>query len=351
MDSQLVLIPTITVHPHQINFYKQIVWSPKRPSRSQYKVEYDKEFRNHEHLLKSKRSPEGKVSQIAKRKITKAIDYMLLFASDKKVTAVKTGRKFTFKIAFITLTLPSQQIHTDNEIKRKCLNSFLIELQKYEKVENFIWRAEQQENGNIHFHIIIDKFVHWNDIRNRWNRIINKLGYVDRYRESMKLFYKDGFKVREELKKTWPEEKQKKAYAANLKTDYNNPNSTDIHSIKKIHNLTNYFVKYLTKNVEKQEKPDSGEIEKKKQTGRIWGCSRKLQKIKGASIVVDNEIEQELRQIISQSKCKVYHSEYFSIFYIDFPELSCTPYQNIFKQFSNYLIEEFDYHHNSELAV
>lgn len=350
VKSQLILIPTIVVHPHQINYYNQVVWHPKKNKTSYDQNSEISEFRRHAHLLDSKRTPAGNVSKIAKRKITKAIDYLLLFASDKKVTAIKSGRKFNFKIAFITLTLPSQQIHSDNEIKRKCLNSFLIELSKYENVHNYIWRAEKQKNGSIHFHIIIDKFVHWNDIRNRWNRIVNKLGYVDRYRASMKEFYKDGFKVRNELIKNWSEVKQRASYKRNLETGYHSPNSTDVHSIKQIHNLTHYFIKYLTKNENNPKDQTSKEEEKHKQTGRIWGASRNLQNIKGASIILDSELQTELETIIAETNCKAYTSDYFSIFYIDFQKLNSSGGNTIFQRFAEYLVNEFDYNYQTDLS-
>ena len=343
MENQLILIPTIKVHPHQINFYNQVEWNPRKPYREDRHGDSLKEFRRHAHLLDSTRSPEGKVSKLAKRKITKAIDYLLLFASDKTVTSIKTGRKFSFKIAFITLTLPSKQIHSDNEIKRTCLNSFIIELQKYEKVKNFIWRAELQRNGNIHFHIILDKFIPWNVIRNRWNRIVNKLGYVDRYRDSMREFYKDGFKVRKELTHKWSEGKQRAAYKKNVLTDYHSPNSTDVHSIKNVHNLTHYFVKYLTKNETNKTSQETEEKENKKQTGRVWGSSRNLQNIKGASIVLDSELEAELTDIINKTHCKAYHGDYFSIFYIDFQQLNLSGGTEIYNRFAEYLVNEFDY--------
>lgn len=351
METQLVLIPTISVNPHAITMYNQIDWNPRKPYRDKSIYQSIKANRTHEHLLDSSRTAEGNVSKTAKRKITKAIDYLLLFASDKKVTSVKTGRSFSFKIAFITLTLPSKQVHDDNEIKRKCLNSMLIELQKYEKVKNYVWRAEKQKNGNIHFHIIIDKFVHWNNLRNRWNRIINKLGYVDRYQESMKAFFKDGFKVREDLKSSWDETKQRKAYARNIQTDFNNPNSSDIHSIRKVHNLQHYFIKYLTTNDKPKPNETKEEINFAKQKGRIWGSSKNLQNIKGARMVVDNELETELRQIIDQTKCKAYHSDYFSVFYLDFQNLQFRDNHRIFDTFARYLVDEFGYHYQSEFKV
>jgi len=351
VKSQLILIPTITVHPNKISLYKQIHWDPVKPERKSNDCSFVNYEKKYEHLLEYSRTANGGVSSTAKKKITKAIDYLLLFASDKKIMMVKSGRSFTFKIAFITLTLPSTQKHDDNEIKRKCLNSFLIELQKYENVKNYVWRAEKQKNGNIHFHIIIDKFVHWNTIRNRWNRIINKLGYVDEYRNNLKEFYKNGFRLREDLINNWPEHKQRAAYKRNTETDYHNPNSTDIHSIKKIRNIQHYFVKYMTKTDGPQPSQTTNKNDFETQTGRIWGSSAKLQNIRGAQIVLDNEMEEELSGIIASSSCKFYHADYFSVFHVNISDCSRSGSARIFQKFSQYLIKEFDFHLQAELSI
>jgi len=342
---ELTLIPTISIHPKSITYYNQIVWQPHKPVRRESDRENQSEFRTHKHLLSSSRTAEGNVSAIAKRKIKKAIDYLLLLTSDKLVTSVSTGRRFNFKIAFITLTLPSQQIHDDNVIKRTCLNSFLLELQKYYGVKNYVWRAEKQKNGSIHFHVIVDKFINWNELRNRWNRIVNKLGYVDRYREKMKEFYKDGFVLRNDLIKNWSEVKQKRAYKANLETGYNNPNSTDIHSIKKIRNLTHYFIKYLTKNETPPILPSPNPEDYIKQKGRIWGSSKNLQNIKGARISVDWELEAEIKSISESKNVKVYSSDYFSVISVNFSRLAGFGASRIFTAFCEYLNKEFGYNY------
>ena len=342
-ESKLILIPCATIHPSYITCYNEVHWEPRKPYKEKSSYNAELEMYKYQHLLESNRTADGKVSTIAQRKIKKAIDYLLLFASDQKILSQRTGRKFNFKIAFITLTLPSKQIHTDNEIKRECLNQFIIELQKYHQVKNYVWRAEQQKNGNIHFHIITDKFIHWNDVRNRWNRIVNKLGYVDRYREAMKKFYKDGFKVRENLLKSWSKERQYFAYKRNLETDYHSPNSTDIHSIKKIRNLQSYFVKYMTKNEPQEDDKTETKTTNRKQQGRVWGSSNNLQNLKGAQIVMDSELQEELNTILDNSNCKAYVGDYFTCYYINFKELNHYGNNRLFNTFANYLVKEFDY--------
>lgn len=343
MKPELILIPTLSVHPHQINFYREVNWYPHKPSRDKKSFLDFKESKEFEHLLSSKRTAAGNVSQIAKRKIGKAIDYLLLMSNEKYINKQITGRAFNFKVAFITLTLPSKQIHTDNEIKRKCLNSFLIELERYHKVKNFVWRAELQKNGNIHFHILIDKFVHWNDVRNRWNRIINKLGYVDNYRAKMKLFFKNGFKVRDDLLKNWSEPKQRASYKANQLTDFNNPNSTDIHSLKKIRNIKVYLIKYMTKIDDAKQEINNYKEEERIQQGRIWSASKNLQNIKGCQIQLDSELEAEITKVVDKSKCVTFDGDYYSVFILSIEDVLRFGGERLYKHFAEYVLSTFDY--------
>ena len=219
MKSNLTLIPSLTIHPDKLFLYDEILWEPFKPSKPDTYNLYNKKPIKYEHLITGSNSTKGIVSKTAKRKINRAVDYLILLSSTTKAHSNYSGRFFNFKVGFITLTLPSKQIHSDNEIKEKCLNQFLIEIRKRYHVKNYIWRAELQKNGNIHFHIIVDKFIYWNELRDRWNRIINKLGYVDRYRENMKKYHYEGFKVRKDLLSKWSKDSQYNAYLKGKKTD------------------------------------------------------------------------------------------------------------------------------------
>lgn len=158
----------------------------------------------------------GVVSNAAGTKIKKAIDWLLATTTEKKVYDKARGKTFTFKTSFLTLTLASAQRHSDNEIKDKLLNQFFVEAKKKWKLNRYVWRAEAQQNGSIHFHILCDRYIPWHQLRQVWNRIQNKLGYVDRFA---------------------------------AEHGHYDPNSTDIHSVKNIKNLARYVAKYCTKNV------------------------------------------------------------------------------------------------------
>ena len=210
--------------------------------------------------LNDNKNKYGELSQHATKRLRKTIDYMLYLTNQKKITGTsiisksnidtieyEKGKKYVspvnYKLTFVTLTLPSSQIHSDKEIKSECLNHFLTVLRNKYSVDLYIWKAEKQENNNIHFHILTNKYIPWEHLRTDWNKIINKLGYVDRYQAKMKEFFKDGFRMSDN-----PQDKQ------NLITGFNNPNSTDIHALYKIKNVAAYISKYLSKEVTKTER-------------------------------------------------------------------------------------------------
>ena len=216
----------------------------------------------------------------------------------------------TFKVAFVTLTLPSQQIHDDKTILNTCLNSLLNEIRQYYYVKNYIWRAETQYNGNIHFHLIIDQYIPWYELRNRWNRIINKLGYVDRFYE---------------------------------KFAHYTPNSIDIHSTRKIKNLKNYLSKYMGKNATHTYKGRPLEGPERSMTGRLWGCNYELSNCRGFNTEVDSEIASELTKILSDSKIRKHESVYFTVYYVDYKTFRKVGSNLLFKYFSDYLFEKLGF--------
>jgi hypothetical protein len=322
-QNDYVSIPMLTIHPSKINIYNE-------PLNRTYHNKEHKRF----NLSGVDKSHHDKVSMHARRKISKAIEYLIFMARAKTLPNTFHGKAFTFRIAFVTLTLPSSQIHSDNVIKEKCLNQFLIECHRRWHVKNYLWRAEKQGNGNIHFHVLVDKFIPWNELRSTWNRITNKLGYVDRYRDQMRDFHNGGFKLRNDLLATWAYKNQIKAYQEGKANDWNNPNSTDIHSIKKVSNIQKYITKYATK-----ESQTSGLV------GRLWGCNFELSDIKGAQLIRDGRISDELNTFISQNNPRIYESDHFSVIEIEFSQLFQSQFQSLFEAFTRYLVQHFGFNY------
>ena len=354
MKRELIVIPKVKVLPNKIITYNEIHWSPTAPPRKQsnfqssvlIQVEKDGKIelkRVSTAFLNSSRQGNGHLSKQAQKRLKLAIEYFLLINKPNNGKTGFTGRHFNKKITFITLTLPSKQIHSDNEIKSHCLNQFLIELSKYHKVSNYVWRAEYQKNGNIHFHILTNKYIFWNDIRNRWNRIINKLGYVDRYRTELQAYHKNGFTLRTDLLKTWPADKQFQAYQKGLKTDWNNPNSIDIHSIQNIHNVSAYLIKYMSKNEQEKTQENFNSQTEKPNIGRTWGASVVLSNIKGATTEIDTQISENLETLRNHFNSQIFKSDYFTVIDISIDMVNSVNCKSLTDLFYRYLFDSFKY--------
>lgn len=126
----------------------------------------------------------GYMSPATRRKVRKSISTwiraIMLYRAEIK-RRYDPGRAYP---VFITVTLPSDQVHPDKEITRKCLGPFLEWLKRSHGMEHYFWRAESQENGRIHYHILTDRYIRGEDLQAAWNKCVNKLGYVDRYYEA-----------------------------------------------------------------------------------------------------------------------------------------------------------------------
>jgi len=249
------------------------------------------------------------ISKTSVKKIKLAVDYMVYLAKPKKIYNFNTKTFFTFKLNFFTATLSSSQCHSDLVIKRDILRPFLDYLRKRYKIDRYVWRLEKQKNGSSHFHLIMDKYIPWWILREKWNYYQSLCGYISRYRESQLAWHAEGFKPRPELYKTWPLEAQRKAFITGQANDWNDPNSTDIHSIKKIRDVGSYITKYITKPNENEQSVDDIQ-------GRIWAVSESLGNLNPDSLDWDSITGDEINKISQHKLCHAVSSDYYTVFYI-----------------------------------
>ena len=317
--SNRVIIPMLSVHPDELYLYGKSEWLGNRQVSHKNSLDNLSNSNNHKNL-----------SNAAKKKATRAIKYMLLTATDKKVYNTKFNSSFFFKVAFITLTLPSEQLHSDQEIKSLCLNQFLTEARKKWGLTNYVWKAERQLNGNLHFHILLDKFIPYSELRSCWNRITNKLGYVDRFE---------------------------------AKHHKRNPNSTDIHSLWKIKDVSKYVCKYMTKKdkrtklfvsmdnvpIENYQHITKSAVSKgaKKyldsisSVGRIWACSVSLSNLTGGSDIAEDCYISEINSLVKNKAVKCYKSSYVSCYYYDSSLINQFDTPNLYGLLQSFVTSKF----------
>lgn len=190
-------------------------------------------------------------------------------------------------MAFITLTLSSTWHRDTNYIT---LLQYFIEKMTYRYGGfNYVYKAEHQKNGNIHFHILTDCLMDWRVIRGVWNKLQRK--HVDEYQIKMKKKYKNGFYFDKNMVNNnnvvVSEDIQFKRYKSGVKANWRNPNSTDIDIVDNIEQLGAYLNKYMTKSEE--------EINEKTPLKRYWGKNQELELLRYCTI---NENQIPLQKLI-----------------------------------------------------
>jgi len=98
-------------------------------------------------------------------------------------------------------------------------------------------------------------YIPYDTIRDDWNRIQNKLGFIDQFA---------------------------------AKYGHTNPNSTDIHSVRGVRDLARYMVKYMSKDV-----PEDLRVNCKQ-----WDCSLDLKIRANICLEIDNTVHEQLCAII-----------------------------------------------------
>ena len=229
--------------------------------------------------MRAKKSYSGTVTHHTKKRIRTAVNLLLQVSPTKRILNEVTGKQQNFKINFITLTIPVQEYRIDaKDCYTNCLKPFLQWMQKTLSIRHYIWKAELQgktdykgkqkkNNGQLHYHITTNMYIHYQTIQNKWNYLLSKAGYMNEYNERFKR---------------------------------TNPNTTDVHAVYKIKDLEAYLVKYISK-----EDKDSESIK-----GKIWDCSKTLKGKKLFSVEWNETNEHRLAHYLKTSTVTEIDSEH-----------------------------------------
>lgn len=213
------------------------------------------------HDLQGGNTYSGKVTGHSQKRILKACDLLLQRSPKRRIYNPVKGGEHDFRIGFWTLTVADEKMHTAREAYDLCLKPFLRTARRKWGVESYIWKAELQDRGQIHYHLTTNQFVHYQDMRNEWNKLQKAAGWLDGYAKKHKHF---------------------------------NPNSTDVHAVWKVRNLGAYLAKYLSK-----VEPDKAAT-----IGKVWDCSKDLKEDR-FTVTVTSEIEDIINDAIAHGLVKI----------------------------------------------
>ncbi|TRX70531.1 hypothetical protein [Carboxylicivirga sp. M1479] len=337
LDNGLIKMPCLSVSPTAITAYTRL-------------MDFNGNFKTWNTGIKPpcENREKGFISKKGQKSLERAI-YWFLYSVDPNIVNTGKGKE---KITFLTLTLPSKQVHGDKEIKDKCLKQFLTEIRSDYKVTKFIWKAEKQAQGQLHFHILLDKFLPVKEVKQKWNRILNKLGYVYEYHKKMsRLEWSEYRELRLKEVKSKPSDKQKNAIRQAFKNgvacNWMNPNSVDIENLRKVGNIAAYCAKYMSK----EHKGVAKEVLKVE--GRIWFSSQAVSKMKNLLLVSadDQTYIEEFAQMLKayQTTSKVYEAEHALMLGVPVDQLRYKGFKTIPYEFDEHCNEIFNRERNIKL--
>lgn len=225
---------------------------------------------NKRHNLQAEKTYSGQMTTHAKKRLAKAISLLNQSSPWKKVQPSWQKTPIDFKLSFCTLTIPDDTPITGKEAYKKLLKPFLRKCKSKFGLNSYIWKAELQARGQLHYHITSNCFMEYSQVQEIWNNIIEVAGLMDVFKS---------------------------------KHGHNSPHSTEIRAVKNVKNIEAYLVKYISKS------DDAG----RSVFGKTWGCSENL---KGASYfteIINSANEKAIEMLIDAKQAVFEAFERFSI--------------------------------------
>ena len=298
----MITIPSISIKPHGIAIYNQYLETRSRRGND---IPHPWRWRP-----PRQNDPEGIISPKAARRIQAAIKWLLFFSKTKRAYNRDTRRWVKYRISLITITLSSPQRHTDQTIKSRLFNQLLTELREQNGMLHYVWRAEKQQNGNIHFHLLTNIFINAVTLRKKWNRIQNKLGYVDTYTDRMNAEIHTFADYCNHFGNQADTATLRRRYIVGQSSGWRDPNSTDIHSVRKVRDLTRYLCKYLCKNLLAEYTSYEDIPQHLLVRGKLWGLSRTLSALRSVTAAVDSFISDDLTALCTEFADNIIRHDY-----------------------------------------
>lgn len=266
--------------------------------RSEYSIDMQENFKN-------AKTYSGDMKLHSRRRMKRAIECLYMISENKKVWNQVLNKFTKFKLSHLTLTLsasqftPSQQLDykklsfplvldidriintslqpnyiykiSDKQVYKKLLQPFLLDCKRKFGMKNYVWKAEKQENGNIHYHILSDMYYNYERLRERWNQLQYSLGFIQEFRK---------------------------------KHNHSNPNSIDIHYVHTSGDLVKYLMKYVSKNQKYDQKIE----------GKVWDTTKLIKSFKYYSTDLSYQDEEKIGKLIQEKCINRFEQDYFSIY-------------------------------------
>lgn len=241
--------------------------------RSEYDANQPRYKRTYLHRnFKESKTYTGMITESTVKRIRVAVDLLLQISKARKVTNPFNKKVITHRLSFITLTIPDTTTnYTPKEGHKKLLKPFLRYMREKDLMNTYVWKAEFQERGQLHYHITTPSVIDLRLIRKYWNGLLIKNKMLNDYYD---------------------------------KYGHYDPNSTDIHQVHKLQDIQAYLIKYLTKGSQNQTAT----------TGKIWDCSENLKGKKHISFEMNKHNMKQVLKHADTGNLQVKELEHCAIF-------------------------------------
>lgn len=323
-------IPVVQLRTSSAILYYERTCAGNTHKNSTYRhlKQYLSQQQNQQNPFINQKTYSGIVTKGAKKRIEKACSLLIQSTPTQRIFNPVINKNHDFKISFVTLTVSSSTIMlTAKEGHKLLLEPLLLWLRRVHGMRSYIWKAELQNRGQIHYHLTSDVFIEHTKLRDKWNELQRINGLLDDYKSA--------------------------------KGHYN-PNSTDIHSVYKVNNLEGYLVKYMSKGghrtkalerwIDKYKaKFNDGRescvlpknyfkhIINYRTEGKVWDCSMNLKANKYYSTATSGEIEENINLYIANNKATISHHDNFSLIKFNNVKPQNILSQNQQKQYYSYI--------------
>lgn len=340
-ESRFSIVPKASIRPNKIVFYNQFINNFINEKREKPIISNDvrKEVRDMGVAVRIQpecNSHGFELSKKAQSRIKEKVSWLYELAKTKTIIPTKGKPLYSFKMNFITLTLPSLQEHTTAEITSQCLNQFLTECKKKHGLNNYVWRLEFQKNGNAHYHIATDSYIDYTSCKLIWNRCVQKLGYVERYQSKMlgmsfeqyRNAYSDHGKVSFEV--------LRERFGRGCATRWDSPNTVDVRCVGNAKNIAFYISKYITKKSDEPLNPVVSSREPQTSNLRLWFCSKSLSALDKIEIFMEGMSDLVCDVLSGIDKARRFLFDYCSVWYFNTKEQVGATKRNLWLLYREY---------------
>lgn len=268
-----------------------------------YNRGWQNKFENRNQLIRVKQKAySGDITVGARKRMSKAITLMSQITKPKWIHNPVNNKMTLHRFSFVTLTVSNDVLLTAREGYDLLLQHFLQWLRRTKEVELYVWKAEFQKRGQLHYHLVFPDWIHYKEIRDKWNDLQKNAGLLDKYAKKYGHF---------------------------------NPNSTDIHETKGVNNMKQYIMKEMGKSANANRLQaiaiadsliKAGELpeDKKAQAideyagdlvldGKVWDCSACLGAGKYYSLAMTDRHQKYIEEQTRLKEIRVKNEEFYSM--------------------------------------